>query len=114
MAIPRPDAGNADICRNDPIMASRFATRNDELFLAAEQPNGGGVAIVAAIFIGVGVIDLGALAFAGREEQIALYTVLPRVQVVVAAAEVIQRLMSAALDDVASFDHQNLFGSPNC
>jgi len=32
MAIPRPDAGNADIGCNDPIMASRFATRNDELF----------------------------------------------------------------------------------
>src|SRR5436309_7466953 len=50
---------------------------------------------------------------AGRQEQVGLEAVLPRVEVEVAAALRVQRLVRAALDDAAVLDHQDLVGAPD-
>ncbi len=58
-----------------------------------------------------GLVFLHRVAFAGREKQVLLEAVLLGVELVVAAAELEQRLMRAALDDAAAFDHQDLIGA---
>src|SRR6516165_10877476 len=53
------------------------------------------------------------VAFAGRQEQVGVYAVLPRVQIVIPPAQVVERLMSAALYDAAMFHHQDLLCAPD-
>jgi len=53
------------------------------------------------------------LAFTGRQEEIGFDGVLLGVEVVVTAAESVQSLVGAALDDAPRFDDENLVGSSN-
>ena len=53
------------------------------------------------------------IAFAGSEEQIVLHAVLPRVQVVVAAARGIELRVRAALHDLSLLHHHDLIGAAN-
>src|SRR6266404_1247909 len=73
----------------------------------------GGVARAAIGFGGRGFLDTGTVAFARREKKIGFKAVLASVQIVVAASESVQRLVSAAFNDAAGFDNQNLFGAAN-
>jgi len=84
---------------------------------AAEEADGvGGIARGtggAAVAFRGGVFDAGAVAFAGCEEEIGFKTVLACVEIVVAAAESVKRLVSAAFNDASGFDDKNLFGTAN-
>src|SRR5580765_2292135 len=107
------------------IMGARYVPRNDispgKTFrfihasfarLTSQQADGRGI-VVAAVLVSIGLFNLRAFTFAGREEQVAFDTVLPGVEVVVAAAEIVERIVRAAFDDAAGFDDKNLFGSAN-
>src|SRR5439155_11541431 len=67
----------------------------------------------AAVAFRGGVFDAGAVAFTGGEEKIGFETVLARVEIVVAAAESVERLVSTAFNDTSGFDDKNLFGTAN-
>src|SRR6266404_1117249 len=73
----------------------------------------GGVARTAIGFGGRGFLDTGTVAFARREKKIGFKAVLASVQIVVAASESVQRLVSAAFNDATGFDNQNLLGAAN-
>jgi len=48
------------------------------------------------------------IAFAGREEEVHFESVLASVEVIVAAAQSVERLMRAALNDLAALDDEDL------
>jgi hypothetical protein len=54
------------------------------------------------------------IAFAGSEKEICLDTMLFAVEVAVAAARSIQRLVRPAFDDAAGFDDEDLICATNC
>src|SRR6202041_476409 len=67
----------------------------------------------AAVLARAASIDGNCVPFARSQEQVVLDSVLPGVEVVVAAARGIKLGVGAALNDLPLFHDQNLVGSPN-
>jgi hypothetical protein len=69
--------------------------------------------------VSVRTLDFGNLsffdfvAFAGGEEEVGFQAVLAGVEVVVAAAELVEGLVGSSFDDVALLDDEDLVGAAN-
>src|SRR5262252_7667318 len=53
------------------------------------------------------------VALAGRQKEVGVEPMLAGIEVVVAAAEIVEKFMAAAFDDASLLDYENLIGAPN-